>query len=119
MPVTVYTSEECLHKIISNLVENAWRYTERGGTVSVSVSCDRQFAKVQVKDTGIGISADNLPLIFDRFYRVDKSRSRMSGGSGLGLSIVKALVDSQSGHVNVQSKLGKGSIFTVFLRLSS
>jgi signal transduction histidine kinase len=118
LPVSVYGSDEYLHKIISNLVENAWRYTERGGTVSISVIYDRQYAKIQVKDTGIGISTKNLPFIFDRFYRVDKSRSRASGGSGLGLSIVKALVDSKKGYVNVHSKLGEGSIFTVFLRHS-
>ncbi len=118
LPVSVYVSEEFFHNIISNLVENAWRYTEPGGAVSISVNCDRQYAKIQVKDTGIGISAENLPFIFDRFYRVDKSRSRASGGSGLGLSIVKALIDSQKGYVNVHSKLGEGSIFTVFLRLS-
>ena len=115
-PVSVLASEECLHKIISNLIENAWRYTEAGGTVSISTSSDGQFVKLQVEDTGIGIPEQSIPLVFDRFYRVDKSRSRESGGSGLGLAIVKALVDSQKGRVSVSSILGEGTNFTVFLR---
>ena len=115
-PVVVNASEESLHMITANLVENALRYTEPGGSVTLSLAGENSFAKIEVKDTGIGIPEENLPFIFDRFYRVDKSRSRASGGSGLGLSIVKALVDSRDGHVNVLSKVGEGSIFTVFLR---
>jgi signal transduction histidine kinase len=116
--VSVCASEECLHKIVSNLIENAWRYTETGGKVSISAGAEGQFAKIQVEDNGIGIPEHSIAQVFDRFYRVDKSRSRASGGSGLGLSIVKALVDSHKGRVDVTSKLGEGSKFSVFLRIS-
>lgn len=114
-PIAVKVSQEGMHRIFSNLVENAWRYTETGGRVTLSVVVENSFARIEISDTGIGIPADCIPLVFDRFYRVDKSRSRASGGSGLGLSIVKALVDSHKGHVNVASKVGEGSTFTVFL----
>ncbi|MBX9689010.1 MAG: HAMP domain-containing histidine kinase [Candidatus Obscuribacterales bacterium] len=113
----VACSRENLHKILANLIENAWRYTNSGGSVKVSLTSEKLFAKIQVIDSGIGIAEENLPFIFDRFYRVDKSRSRQSGGSGLGLAIVRALVESKKGTVNVSSKVGEGSIFTVFLRI--
>jgi signal transduction histidine kinase len=115
-PVMANIGEESLHMIVANLVENAFRYTESGGCVTLTLDDDNSSAKIEIKDTGIGIPADNLPFVFDRFYRVDKSRSRQSGGSGLGLSIVKALVDSHNGRVSVLSKVGEGSVFTVFLR---
>jgi two-component system, OmpR family, manganese sensing sensor histidine kinase len=115
LPQKVGLSQETLHRILSNLVENAWRYTDSGGKITVSTSHEDSFVKVVIEDTGIGIPADSLPLIFDRFYRVDKSRSRASGGLGLGLSIVKALVDSHQGHIYVRSKIGEGTAFTVSL----
>jgi len=107
---------ENLHRVVANLVENAFRYTEPGGCVTLTLDYANPFVKIEIKDTGIGIPPENLPFVFDRFYRVDKSRSRQSGGSGLGLSIVQALVDSHNGRVNVLSKVGEGSVFTVFLR---
>jgi two-component system phosphate regulon sensor histidine kinase PhoR len=115
-PLIAQVSEECVHMIAANLVENALRYTETGGSVTLALGYENSLIKIEVKDTGIGIPAENLSFVFDRFYRVDRSRSRESGGSGLGLSIVKALVDSHNGHVNVLSKVGEGSVFTVFLR---
>ena len=114
-PVTIIASQENLHKVIANLLENAWRYTDPGGTVSVSLGRENSLARLEVSDTGIGIPPESLPLIFERFYRVDKSRSRASGGSGLGLSIVKALVEASNGSVSVQSELGRGSAFRVML----
>jgi signal transduction histidine kinase len=116
---TVRASEQSVQRMIANLVENAWRYTERDGRVILRVTHDGGFAKIEVEDTGIGIPNESLPFIFERFYRVDESRSRASGGSGLGLSIVKALAESHKGHVNVRSKPGAGSTFTVFLPVSS
>lgn len=113
--VSVRSSEDTVQKIFSNLIENAWRYTERHGHVSLSVTREQQFAKVDVVDTGIGIPPESIPFIFDRFYRVDKSRSRASGGAGLGLSIVKALIEAHQGHLQVNSKVGEGTVFSVFL----
>ena len=115
-PLVASISSENLHIVVANLVENAFRYTESGGSVTLTAGGENAFISIEVKDTGIGIPAANLPFVFDRFYRVDKSRSRASGGSGLGLSIVKALVDSHGGHVNVLSTVGEGSVFTVFFR---
>jgi signal transduction histidine kinase len=107
-----------LQTMLNNLVENALRYTETGGTVelSVSLSGPSEF-QIIVSDNGIGIPAESLPLIFNRFYRVDKSRSRSSGGSGLGLSIVKAIAESHRGTVEVNSTPAAGTKFTVKLPL--
>jgi signal transduction histidine kinase len=118
-PVMANISKESLHIVVANLVENAFRYTEPGGSVTMTLVDDNSAAKIEIKDTGIGIPAENLPFVFDRFYRVDKSRSRQSGGSGLGLSIVKALIDSHNGRVSVHSKVGEGSVFTVVLRMKT
>jgi signal transduction histidine kinase len=114
----VLVSKESLQRIVSNLIENAWRYTDSGGKIRLSAEQLNAFGKIVVEDTGIGIPAESLPLIFDRFYRVDKSRSRASGGSGLGLSIVKALVDSHRGLIQVTSKLGQGTVVSVLLHIA-
>ena len=106
---------EMIRRAVSNLIENAWRYTDSGGQVKVSVSAHRGEAKLSVQDSGIGIAAAALPFLFDRFYRVDASRSSKEGGSGLGLSIVKAIVEGHGGHVSVASSAGAGSTFTVTL----
>jgi signal transduction histidine kinase len=111
-----YISSHSFERVVANLVENAFRYTEAGGNVKVSLLREGSFVKIDVIDSGIGIPPDKLPYIFDRFYRVENSRSRQSGGSGLGLAIVKALVDSHNGRISVSSEVGKGSIFTVFLK---
>ncbi len=115
--IAVDMSPENLYMIVANLVENALRYTESGGRVEIALSGDNLLAKIEIKDNGIGIPAESLPFVFDRFYRVDKSRSRSSGGSGLGLSIVKALVDAHKGRIEVVSKVADGTVFTVFLRV--
>ena len=111
----VQSSRESLHCILANLLENAHKYTEPPGSVTVSCLVAGAEAHLIVKDTGIGIPDESIPYIFDRFYRVDKSRSRASGGTGLGLSIVKAIVESLNGRVLVESQLGEGSQFHVFL----
>lgn len=108
-------SEESIRRIVGNLIENAWKYTDPSGSVFVSISRENERVKIEVADTGIGIPAESIPHIFDRFYRVDKSRSRASGGAGLGLSIVKALIENHGGELKVSSKEGEGSVFTVYL----
>jgi len=106
---------DSLKRVVTNLLQNALRYTDEGGVVQVGLENLGRQAKLTVSDTGIGIPPDSLPLVFDRFYRVDKSRSRAQGGSGLGLSIVKAIIEAHKGRIEVDSKLGAGTTFTVFL----
>jgi two-component system, OmpR family, sensor kinase len=106
-----------LNQVLSNLVDNAIKYTADSGTITLSLFRDGEWARLEVADTGIGIVPDNLPHLFDRFYRVDKSRSRSRGGTGLGLAIVKGIVEQHGGKIKVDSSLGKGSTFTVYLKL--
>jgi two-component system, OmpR family, phosphate regulon sensor histidine kinase PhoR len=111
----VLADEEAIRQIVDNLVDNAIKYTPEGGTVSVVCHSDRNSATIEVADTGIGIPRSDLPRIFERFYRVDKARSRELGGTGLGLSIVKHLMQSIGGQIDVASRVGSGSTFTVHL----
>ena len=106
-----------LGQVLRNLVDNAIRYTPEGGTITLSLFENGDWALLKVADTGIGISPEHLPHIFDRFYRADRARSRASGGTGLGLAIVKGIVEQHGGRVTVTSEPGKGSIFTVWLKL--
>jgi two-component system phosphate regulon sensor histidine kinase PhoR len=102
-----------LKQIIINLVSNSLTYTPVDGKVIVNVEEEDEQIKFSVKDTGIGIKESEIPRIFERFYRVDKARSRNSGGTGLGLAIVKHLVEAHHGSISVKSKVGKGSLFTI------
>lgn len=105
-----------LKQIFINLMNNAISYTPAGGNVTVHVKDEPKWISITVSDTGIGINKEEIPRIFERFYRVDKARSRNTGGTGLGLSIVKHLVEAHSGYITVQSEMGKGTTFTVRLR---
>jgi len=104
-----------LERVLFNLIENALRYGPADETVSVRVTQDERFVKAEVEDRGSGIAAEHLPHVFDRFYRVDKARSRDFGGAGLGLSIVRTLVEAHGGRIEARSVVGKGSTFTVRL----
>lgn len=106
-----------LKQVLLNLVDNALKYTPPGGEVTLSLTKDENWVRVAVRDTGIGIAAENIPNLFDRFYRVDKARSRDAGGTGLGLAIAKSVVDAHGGKITVESDPGKGSVFTVWLPL--
>jgi signal transduction histidine kinase len=108
-----------LKQVFSNLVENAIKYTTDGGTITIEVIQEGDWARVDISDTGIGIAPENLKHIFDRFYRVDKARSRAAGGSGLGLAIVKGIIEQHGGKISVASQPGKESVFTVWLKLKS
>jgi two-component system phosphate regulon sensor histidine kinase PhoR len=104
-------------QILTNLVDNAVKYTDPGGSVDVSIEDHANRLRVRVRDSGIGIPEADLSRIFERFYRVDKARSRALGGTGLGLSIVKHLVQSMGGEIYVESRLDEGSTFTFTLPL--
>ena len=107
-----------LQQVIYNVIDNAIKYTPRGGFVQASLVRSGKRAIIRVTDTGIGIPAADLPHVFDRFYRVDKARSRATGGTGLGLSIVKQIVMLHGGTITATSEEGKGSTFTIDLPLS-
>jgi heavy metal sensor kinase len=109
--------EELLKRMAVNLLDNAIHYTPPGGAVSVKLTCEQSCARLVISDTGIGIPAECAGRVFDRFYRVDNSRARADGGSGLGLSIVKLAAESHQGSVDVVSEPGRGSTFTVRLPL--
>ena len=103
-----------LEQMLVNLLDNAVKYTDRGG-ITVSVAVHDKRVRIQVRDTGIGIPKEDIPRIFERFYVVDKSRSRKSGSTGLGLSIVKHIVLLHRGTIDIESALGKGTSVTVTL----
>jgi signal transduction histidine kinase len=111
----VEADEDKLSQVFINLISNALKYTNAGGAVSVGVSGAEQTAVVRVADTGIGIPEEDQPHIFERFYRTDKSRSRLTGGSGIGLTIARAIVEAHRGGIMVESKTGEGSVFSVWL----
>jgi len=106
-----------LAQIVFNLVDNAINYT-REGSVQVHLEVVDGSAKLTIQDTGIGVPSEDQPRVFERFYRVDKSRSKETGGTGLGLSIVKHLVEIHGGHIELKSALNQGSTFTIWLTLS-
>lgn len=108
-----YVDRDSLLQALLNLLSNAITYTPEGGKVSVSAFSSEAGTHITVADTGIGIAPEELPRIFERFYRVDRGRSRASGGTGLGLSIIKHVVDSHGGEVTVESKPGHGTSFTM------
>jgi heavy metal sensor kinase len=116
-PVEIEGDRIRLKQIVVNLVDNAIKYTSPGGAVSVSTFPVNRIAVLEVADTGMGIPEEALGQVFDRFYRVDKARSRQLGGTGLGLAIVKSICTAYGGTVAVKSCEGKGSIFRVQLPL--
>ncbi|MCG8403256.1 MAG: ATP-binding protein [Firmicutes bacterium] len=113
----LFGDPDLLAQVFINLVDNAIKYTPEGGTVTLSASVTGDEIKIEVADTGAGIPAENLPRIFERFYRVEKARTRDTGGTGLGLAIVKHIVKGHGGRVEVKSVVGKGTVFSVFLPL--
>ncbi|GAA0896063.1 HAMP domain-containing sensor histidine kinase [Streptomyces asiaticus] len=113
--VVIEADQVRLHQAVGNLVTNALRHTPSGGAVSLRVHRTGDEVLIEVADTGSGIAAEDLPHVFDRFWRADKSRCRRTGGSGLGLSIVRKLVQAHGGTVTASSTLGEGSVFTIRL----
>lgn len=115
----ILADEDRLTQVITNLLGNALQYTQSGGLVEISLEQIGREIQVMVSDTGVGIAMEHLPHVFDRFYRVDKSRSRARGGSGIGLTIAKHLVEAHGGRIWVESEgMGKGSTFLIILPAS-
>jgi signal transduction histidine kinase len=117
-PLLIFGDPLQLQRLFSNLIENALYYTPEGGLIEIQGKRKKASIKVQIKDTGIGIAAEDLDEIFEHFWRTDCSRSYHSGGSGLGLSIVKAIGENHGGTITVTSQLGIGSCFTVCLPIN-
>ena len=111
--VKINGDEVRLQQMIWNILHNGYKYTQPGGELKVSLQDKGEFSLLSIQDTGIGISEKALPSIFDRFYRVDKARSRDEGGSGLGLSICKHIAEAHKGKIEVESKLGVGTRFKI------
>ncbi len=111
-------SETELHSVFSNLVWNAVKYTPEDGSIRVRWWVDSQGGHLSVQDTGIGIAAEHLPRLTERFYRVDAGRSRALGGSGLGLAIVKHALQRHDARLEVESAVGRGSTFTCHFPLA-
>jgi two-component Ni(II)/redox sensor kinase NrsS len=113
--IHVTADEQQLFRLTSNLIANAIYHTPPGGNVHITLGWHDHLALITITDTGIGIPPNDLPHIFERFYRVNSDRSRKTGGAGLGLAIVKAIVERYQGYVTVKSHPGQGSSFTVYL----
>ncbi|MFZ5640504.1 MAG: two-component system histidine kinase PnpS [Bacillota bacterium] len=114
MPV-IQADRDMMGQLLINLLDNAIKYTPAGGRIKIEAAPAQQGIKVTVSDTGIGIPEESLPRLFERFYRVDKARSREMGGTGLGLAIVKHILELHGGSIEVSSELGRGTVFTFYL----
>jgi len=114
-PATANVDPERIGQVLRNLLSNAITHTSEGGRITVTLKDEDHELHVTVADTGVGIPPDDLPYVFERFYRVDRSRVRATGGAGLGLTIAKRLVEAHGGRIGVESELGKGSRFTLTL----
>jgi two-component system sensor histidine kinase ResE len=104
-----------IEQVLTNLIDNAIRHTPKGGYVAVSILRDEKGIHMEVKDSGSGIPEEDLPFVFERFYKADKARTRGRSGTGLGLAIAKNIIDAHRGQISVQSKLGQGTTFSFFL----
>jgi two-component system sensor histidine kinase ResE len=104
-----------IEQVLTNLIDNALRHTPKGGSVKLSVTSEDKGILMEVKDSGSGIPEDDLPFVFERFYKADKARTRGRAGTGLGLAIAKNIIDTHYGHISVQSKIGQGTTFSFLL----
>lgn len=113
--VQISADADKLSQVFVNIISNAVKYTPNGGTINISVTELAQQVEISISDTGIGIAAKDLPYVFDHLYRADLSRTRDTGGSGIGLSIAKAIMEAHGGSISANSELGQGSTFSIYL----
>jgi signal transduction histidine kinase len=113
--VKISADKDKITQVFINLISNSLKYTNDDGYININIDKIDGYAKITVEDNGIGIREEDLPYIFERFYRADKSRTRATGGSGIGLSIVKNIVDIHEGYITVDSKIKKGTSISIFL----
>ncbi|GFZ32418.1 hypothetical protein CSC2_29440 [Clostridium zeae] len=113
--ITIWGDEDLLSQVFINLLNNAIKFTPENGNIGVKLSSDENGIECRISDTGIGISPQDQLRVFERFYKVDKSRDRSLGGNGLGLSIVKKIIDLHEGKISLVSEIGKGTEFTILL----
>jgi two-component system phosphate regulon sensor histidine kinase PhoR len=118
-PLLVKADSQRMEQVLINLIDNGIKYGNQEGKVNVLIEERKKNLQISVKDNGPGIPAEHLPRLFERFYRVDKSRAKMSGGSGLGLSIVKHIVKAHGSQITVISKIDKGTSFSFKLEKAS
>ena len=114
-PVEIYGDRDLLQQAIRNLLDNAIKYTSKGSMVALSLLVKPRQILIKIKDTGIGIPTADLPHVFDRFYRVDKARTRQTGGFGLGLAIAQQIIQAHNGKITVESEVGQGTVFQICL----
>ena len=114
-PIEAPVDPKCMRRVVDNLLDNAIKYSRPGGKVRVTGQCRSREIEIGIEDTGIGIAPEHMPLIFERFYRVRDMKTRGIGGSGLGLSIVKGIIEAHNGKVEVESQVDKGSRFRIVL----
>jgi signal transduction histidine kinase len=114
-PILIRADRDKISQLLINLVANSLKYTPSGGLIELNCKESASEITIVVRDTGSGISAEDLPFIFERFYRADKSRNRLTGGSGIGLTIAKSIVEAHGGNITVKSELEKGTEFTIIL----
>lgn len=115
--VVIEMDEDRIEQVLTNLVDNALRHTPSEGAVTVSLAYEKTYAKIEVRDTGIGIPQEDLPYVFERFYKADKARTRSKGGTGLGLAIARNIVEAHNGNIAVTSVEKEGTAFTFYLPL--
>lgn len=111
----VYADQDAIEQVLVNIITNSIKYTHDGGRIEVYLSYDKGKVNIKIVDNGMGIPEKDLQRIFERFYRVDKARSRQMGGTGLGLSIVKEIVDGNNGEIDIKSKVNVGTEVTISL----
>ena len=117
--VFIHADQKLLQQAWTNLITNSIKFSETGGTISVNIRSDNEKCYIEISDTGIGISKEDIPHIFQRFYKADKSRIRKEGSSGLGLAITKRIIELHDGKIHVESMLGRGTTFFIELPLTS
>lgn len=113
--IPVYVDKDRIDQVILNILSNAIKYTQEGGSIDIDALRKEEMAHIIIRDNGIGIPEDDIPRLFERFYRVDKARSRVLGGTGLGLSIAKQIMQEHGGDIKIESQEGKGTVATISL----